>query len=127
MTPSLTERMERLQIHESDLVEKFVHGSGSGGQKINKTASRVYLRHIPTAIEIQCQESRSRDKNREIARERLCDRIEKKRKDEWLKKARTRAKARYRKRKPSAATKAKMRQAKTYRSDKKKNRQKVSG
>ena len=97
MDASIKERMERLLIHEVDLVEKFVHGSGPGGQKINKTASCVYLRHIPSKIEIHCQESRSRDRNREIARERLCDRIEELRKKEFLQKARQRAKDRFKK------------------------------
>lgn len=125
MDPSLTERMERLQIRESDLVEKFVHGSGPGGQKINKTASCVYLRHTPTGIDIHCQDGRSRERNRELARIRLCERIEEKQKRRLLKKSRERARVRYRKRKPSAATKAKMRKQKTYRADKKKNRRKV--
>lgn len=126
MNPSLTERMERLLIREADLVEKFVHGSGPGGQKINKTASCVYLKHIPTGIEVHCQEGRSRDANRETARERLCDRVEEKRKKTILDKARKRAKIRYQKRRPSASTKRKMRQQKTLRSDKKKNRKKVT-
>ncbi|MDF1813877.1 MAG: peptide chain release factor-like protein [Verrucomicrobiales bacterium] len=126
MDPNLTERMERLLIREADLVEKFVHGSGPGGQKINKTASCVYLRHIPTGIEVHCQESRSRDRNREIARERLCERIEAMRKKRLLERAKIRAKKRYAKRKPSAATKAKVKQAKQIRSDKKKNRKRVA-
>ena len=126
MNPSTQERMERLLIHEADIVEKFVHGSGPGGQKINKTASCVYLRHLPSGIEVHCQESRSRDANREIARERLCDRIEQKRKQEFLEKARQRAKQRYKKRRPSAATKAKMRKQKQHRAQKKRNRGKVT-
>jgi len=117
--------MERLLICEADLVEKFVHGSGPGGQKINKTASCVYLRHIPSGIEVHCQESRSRDRNREIARERICDRIEEDRKQELLKKARDRARKRYAKRKPSATAKAKNKENKKFRSIKKQNRRKV--
>lgn len=125
MNASLIERMERLQVRESDLVEKFVHGSGPGGQKINKTASCVYLRHAPTGIEVHCQEGRSRERNREIARERLCDQIEARRRRDLLEMARRRAKTRFAKRKPSRATKAKVRQSKQLRSDKKKNRRKV--
>ena len=53
-------RMEALGIREDEIVEKFIHGSGSGGQKINKTASCVYLKHEPTGIEIKCQRERSR-------------------------------------------------------------------
>jgi protein subunit release factor B len=73
---ALHERMEHLGIHPDDLVEKFILGSGKGGQKVNKTSSCVYLKHIPTAIEIKCQRERSRDMNRYYARKELCDRIE---------------------------------------------------
>ena len=126
MSPNLIERMTRLRIRESDLVEKFVLGSGPGGQKINKTASCVFLRHVPTRVEVHCQESRSRERNRELARERLCDRIELIRKKQHLEKARLRAKIRFAKRRPSAATKAKLKQSKQRRSDKKQKRKKVT-
>lgn len=72
----LAERMERLNIHESDLVEKFILGSGSGGQKINKTSSCVYLKHIPSNIEVKCQSTRSRELNRLYARRELCEKLE---------------------------------------------------
>jgi protein subunit release factor B len=73
----LHERMERLEIRESDLIEKFVLGSGRGGQKMNKTSSCVYLKHIPTGIEVKCQQERSRELNSFFARRELCERIEK--------------------------------------------------
>ncbi len=38
----LTAWMLKLQINESDLIEKFIIGSGKGGQKLHKTASTVY-------------------------------------------------------------------------------------
>lgn len=72
----LMARMEKLGIKESDLIEKFILGSGSGGQKINKTSSCVYLKHIPTGIEVKCQRDRSRELNRFYARRELCERIE---------------------------------------------------
>jgi peptide chain release factor len=74
----LEERMLKLGIRPDDLIEKFIHGSGPGGQKINKTASQVYLKHIPTGIEIKVQRSRSRELNRFLARRELCDRLEEK-------------------------------------------------
>ena len=43
--------------------------------KKNKTASTVYLKHLPSGMEIKCQESRSREDNRYFARERLCDKV----------------------------------------------------
>lgn len=72
----LHSRMSALGIGETDLVEKFIKGSGSGGQKVNKTASCVYLKHHPSGIEVKCQKTRSREANRFFARRELCDRIE---------------------------------------------------
>lgn len=67
--------MAKLAIIESDLIEKFIVGSGSGGQKLHKTASTVYLKHLPSGLEIKCQESRSREDNRYFARARLCEKL----------------------------------------------------
>lgn len=72
----LAEWMGRLQINEADLIEKFIIGSGKGGQKLHKTASTVYLKHVPSSLEIKCQESRSREHNRYFARERLCEKLQ---------------------------------------------------
>ena len=66
-------RMIELEIQESDLTEKFVRGTGRGGQKINKTSSCVYLKHLPSGIEVKCQRERSREINRFLARRELCD------------------------------------------------------
>lgn len=71
----LVEKMTNLHIHEADLIEKFIIGSGKGGQKLHKTASTVYLKHLPTGMEIKCQESRSREDNRYFARERLFEKL----------------------------------------------------
>ncbi len=75
---ALKNEMEALKIHEEDLVEKFILGSGSGGQKINKTSSCVYLKHIPSGTEVKCQKSRSREENRFLARRLLCEEIKEK-------------------------------------------------
>jgi protein subunit release factor B len=75
---ALESRMERLNIREEDLIEKFVLGSGPGGQKINKTSSTVYIKHLPTGIEIKCSKERSQDLNRFLARRELCEQLEKK-------------------------------------------------
>lgn len=71
----LKRRMKELKIYEKELVEKFILGSGKGGQKVNKTASCVYLKHLPTKIEIKCQQYRSREMNRFVARKELCEKI----------------------------------------------------
>ena len=71
----LTEWMTKLHINETSLIEKFILGSGSGGQKLHKTASTVYLKHLSSGVEVKCQESRSREDNRYFARERLCEKL----------------------------------------------------
>lgn len=67
----------RPTISESDIEEKFIKGgSGKGGQKINKTNSKVQLTHIPTGIVVTSQATRSREQNRKIARQILASKIE---------------------------------------------------
>ncbi|ETV88591.1 hypothetical protein H257_00143 [Aphanomyces astaci] len=58
-------------IDENDLEEKFVKGSGNGGQKINKVRNSVFLKHTPTGVFVQCQKTRSLDDNRRVARKLL--------------------------------------------------------
>jgi protein subunit release factor B len=72
----LKERMETLGIHERDIEEKFIRSSGSGGQKVNKTSTCVYLKHIPTGIEVKWMEERNQSLNRFLARRELVRRIE---------------------------------------------------
>ncbi|KTD09168.1 peptide chain release factor [Legionella gratiana] len=71
----LTDWMAALHLNEADLIEKFILGSGKGGQKLHKTTSTVYLKHTPSGLEVKCQESRSRDDNRYFARIRLCEKL----------------------------------------------------
>ena len=73
----LQERMEALGIREKDIDEKFIRSSGKGGQKVNKTSTSVYLRHIPTGIEVKWMRERSQSLNRFLARRELVRRIEK--------------------------------------------------
>ncbi len=75
-TAALEERMAALGITEGMLMEKFVRGSGAGGQKINKTSNCVFLKHLPTGVCIKCQMDRSREMNRYLARRELCDQLE---------------------------------------------------
>jgi len=72
----LLEKMSRLGIRDEDIIEKFIRSSGPGGQKVNKTSTCVYLRHIPTGIEVKCQKERSQALNRYIARRILVNKIE---------------------------------------------------
>jgi peptide chain release factor len=74
----LKKRMDELQIYEKDLEEKFILASKKGGQKVQKTSSTVYLKHIPTSLEVKCQKERERETNRFLARRLLCDQYEEK-------------------------------------------------
>ena len=100
----LSLRMKRLGLQERDLVERFIRGSGPGGQKINKTSSCVQLRHLPTGIEIKCQQSRSLLANRVKARDLICDLVEQR---ELKRKARRRFEAEKRRRQKRQPSKGK--------------------
>jgi protein subunit release factor B len=64
--------MQRLaSLNESELEEVFERSSGPGGQNVNKTSTKVILRHLPTGMSVTVQDTRSQAQNRELARERL--------------------------------------------------------
>lgn len=71
----LRERMDILGIREEDLEEKFIRSSGSGGQKVNKTSTGVYLKHLPTGVEVKWMTERSQSLNRFFARRELVNRV----------------------------------------------------
>ncbi|MBM4352066.1 MAG: peptide chain release factor-like protein [Deltaproteobacteria bacterium] len=73
----LRQRMEALNIHEKDIEERFIRSSGRGGQKVNKTSTCVYLKHLPTGIEVKWMTERSQALNRFFARRELVNRVAK--------------------------------------------------
>ena len=72
----LEARMTSLGVRQEDLQEKYIRSSGPGGQKVNKTATCVYLKHLPTGLEVKVQRERSQPLNRYYARKRLCELLE---------------------------------------------------
>ncbi|MBA3536355.1 MAG: peptide chain release factor-like protein [Tatlockia sp.] len=100
--------MDQLQILDNDLFEKFIVGSGKGGQKLHKTASTVYLKHEPSGIEVKCQESRSREENRYFARMRLCEKLHTTISDEKTKEQQKVEKVKRQKKRRSRRSKLKM-------------------
>ncbi|KAI4499036.1 hypothetical protein M0802_005902 [Mischocyttarus mexicanus] len=56
-------------LDENDLEERFVRGSGPGGQATNKTSNAVSLKHKPTGIVVKCHKTRSLWNNQKTARE----------------------------------------------------------
>ncbi|MFT4552065.1 MAG: protein subunit release factor B [Chlamydiales bacterium] len=115
----LHKRMALLGISDDDLIEKFILASGSGGQKVNKTNSCVYLKHIPSSIEIKCQGSRSREMNRFFARRKLCERLEEINNVEKSAKQQAIEKVRRQKQRRSRRSKLRMLEDKRQHSDKK--------
>ena len=72
----LGEKMEALNIREEEIRESFIRSGGKGGQHVNKVSTCVYLKHIPTGIEVKCQEERSQSLNRYRARVLLVKKID---------------------------------------------------
>lgn len=114
--------MEGLGIKESDIVERFVHSSGPGGQNVNKRSTCVYLRHLPTGIEVKCQRDRSQAMNRFLARRILVNKIEAMVRGRQSDEEQRIEKIRRQKRKRSKRAKEKMLVEKHLQSDKKRLR-----
>ena len=72
---ALKQEMSGLGVREEDIVEKFVRSRGPGGQNVNKTSTCVYLKHVPTGIEVKCKNERSQSQNRYLARKLLLKKI----------------------------------------------------
>ncbi|MGB9893607.1 MAG: peptide chain release factor family protein [Candidatus Saccharicenans sp.] len=118
----LWQRMVRVGLKESDLEEKFIRSQGKGGQKVNKSATCVYLKHLPTGLEVKCQGERTQALNRFLARRILVEKLEEKiLKKESEEKQRI-EKIRRQKRKRSRQAKEKMLEEKRHQSEKKESR-----
>ena len=67
-------------VTDRDLLEREVEvevfrASGPGGQHVNKTESALRLVHPPSGVVVIAQDSSSQHRNREIAFERLAERL----------------------------------------------------
>jgi protein subunit release factor B len=109
-------------IRKEDVIEKFVRSSGAGGQNVNKVSTAVYLKHIPTGIQVKMQKERSQSLNRFLAWRLLLDKIESKILGEKSQKQKEIEKIRRQKRKRSKRAKEKMLRGKKMQSEKKKSR-----
>ena len=121
-SPILIGKAKELDINPEDILEKFVTGSGKGGQKINKTASCVMLKHLPSGTIVKCQKHREQSKNRLSAYKLLILKIEEQVKGKESDRAKKVFKLRKQKQKRSKRAKEKMLKDKAHRSEIKKLR-----
>ncbi|TAK45516.1 MAG: peptide chain release factor 1 [Saprospiraceae bacterium] len=68
-------KMEDVNINKADLRVDTFRSSGAGGQHVNKTESGIRITHLPTGVVVECTEGRSQHSNRDIAEQKLYQRI----------------------------------------------------
>ena len=115
MNETIAARLAALGVRISDVDERFILGSGHGGQKLQKTSSCVWLRHRPTGVETRCQRERSQAANRELAWAELCAKLEERQRAERARHQDEREQSRRRNRQKSRGQKIRMIQSKKHR------------
>ena len=108
-------RLEALGVRPGDVEERFILGSGHGGQKLQKTSSSVWLRHRPTGVESRCQRERSQLANREMAWAELCAKLEERQRAEAATRKDEREQNRRRNRQKTRGQKLRMIESKKHR------------
>ena len=121
---ALLARWEELGIREEDVRESFIRSGGNGGQNVNKVATCVQLKHLPTGTEVKVQQERSQALNRYYARKLLADKIEDAVKGKESARRQEIEKVKRQKRRRSRKAQAKIRENKEHNSDKKASRKK---
>ena len=117
MNKEFETRLAALGMRRADVEERFILGSGRGGQKLQKTSSCVWLRHRPTGVETRCQRERSQSANREWAWAELCAKLEERNRAAAAARQDEQAKNRRRNRPKSRGQKARMIQSKKHRAN----------
>jgi protein subunit release factor B len=115
-------RLKALGIKKEDVLERFIRSSGAGGQNVNKVSTAVYLKHLPTGIEVKMQQGRSQALNRFLAWRLLLDKITSLIQGRKSQKRQEIEKIRRQKRKRSRRAKEKMLQGKKLQAEKKQSR-----
>ncbi|MDB4977824.1 MAG: peptide chain release factor 1 [Candidatus Peribacteria bacterium] len=127
LSPALVKRALALDMDPARIEERFIRGSGHGGQKINKTASCVQLVYPPLEIDIRYQKHREQYRNRLGAYKLLILRAEERKLGAQSELAKRDFKVARQKQRRSRRSKQKVLADKKQRSDVKQLRQKAAG
>ena len=75
---ALEKKMTDLGIKKKDIEFKFIKASGRGGQKVNKSSSAVFAKHVVTGLSVKYGKERSQHLKKFFALRLLSKKIDEK-------------------------------------------------